>query len=71
MHSTGVLHTTVVLPNLQSMMAKNNLDRRKDAEVMDGLGRRSILAEVMVALKDQLPNTRTLTYRRQKRISKN
>ena len=46
------------------MMAKNNLDLKKDAEeVMDGLGRRSILAEVMVALKDQLPNTRTLTCR--------
>ena len=54
---------TVVLPNLQSMMAKNNIDRRKDTEVMDALGIRSILAELMVALKDQLPNSRTLTCR--------
>ena len=54
---------TVVLPNLQSMMAKNNVDPRKDAEVMDGLGKKSILAEFLVALKDQLPNTLTLTCR--------
>ena len=53
---------TVVLPNLQSMMAKNNVDPRKDAEVMDGR-KRSILAEFLVALKDQLPNTLTLTCR--------
>ena len=63
MRSTGVLHMTVVLPNLQSMMAKNNVDPRKDAEVMDGLIKRGLLAEFLVALKDQLPNTLTLTCR--------
>ena len=55
---------TVVLPNLQSMMAKNNVDPRKDAEVMDGpIQKRSLLTDFLVALQDQLPNTLTLTCR--------